>query len=136
MSAWLGVVSRAHVKRAVSLGIAQLNHGKRPPIARPDPGDTLICYSPRASYPDGEPLKAFTAFGTVVDDEVWQADDGDFHPWRRRVAYADAHETAIAPLASVLDLTSAPNWGYELRRGTLPLTEHDLAAIRAAMGVA
>lgn len=133
MTGWLGVVSREHVERGVSLGIAQLNHGKRPPIARLRPGDTLIYYSPRTSYPDGEPLKAFTAIGTVSDDEVWQAHEGDFAPWRRRVDYAAARETPIAELAAALDLTRAPNWGYSLRRGVLQLTDHDVRMIREAM---
>jgi hypothetical protein len=132
MTAWLGVVSREHVLRAVSLGIAQLNHGKRPPIARLRPGDTIIYYSPRTSYPDGEPLKAFTAVGTAVDDEVWQADEGDFKPWRRRIEYAHAHEVGIHELVG-LELTASPNWGYSLRRGTLELSDADAALIRASM---
>jgi hypothetical protein len=133
MTAWLGVVSRVHVLRAVSLGIAQLNHGRRPPLARLNRGDTIVYYSPRTEYPDGEPLKAFTAFGTIVDDEIWQADEGEFTPWRRRVDYASVHEAPIGPLTARLDLTRTPNWGYALRRGTLPLSDHDAELLRATM---
>ena len=32
-------------------------------------------------------MKAFTAIGRIIDDEVWQADEGDFKPWRRRIDY-------------------------------------------------
>ena len=46
----------------------------------------LVYYSPRETM-DGAGLRAFTALGRVVDDEVWQADEGDFRPWRCRVAY-------------------------------------------------
>ena len=133
MNAWLGVVSKTHVVRAVELGIAQFNHGARAPLARLRPGDTVVYYSPRADYPQGEPLKAFTAIGTVLDNEIWQALDGEFRPWRRRVEYRHANEVPIRDLTGELDLTSTPNWGYALRRGTLPLTEHDARLIETAM---
>lgn len=32
-----------------------------------------------------------------------------------------------------LDLTTAPNWGHQLRRGLVELTQHDYTAIRAAL---
>ncbi|MEU4215202.1 EVE domain-containing protein [Actinoplanes sp. NPDC026623] len=132
MSHWLGVVCRDHVQRATRLGIAQLGHGKRGGLARLAAGDRLVYYSPRTSLRDGEPLQAFTALGEVADDEIWQADEGDFQPWRRRVDYLpDAVETPIRSLS--LDLTAQPGWGIHLRRGLLPLTDGDFAAIHAAM---
>jgi hypothetical protein len=132
VSAWLGVVSADHVRRGVSLGIAQLGHGKRSGLARLHRGDWLIYYSPKTSMRDGEPLQQFTAIGEVVDDEIWQADEGDFQPFRRRIHYLG--DTHPAPVASLhLDLTSQPNWGYQLRRGLIPLSERDLATIREAM---
>ena len=133
MNGWLGVVSRSHVQHGVQLGIAQFNHGKRAAVARPHAGDVVVYYSPRTDYPDGEPLKAFTAIGTVVDDEVWQADEGDFKPWRRRVEYRESVEVPIADLAGRLEFTSSPNWGYLLRRGLLPLAPGDVAVIESAM---
>jgi hypothetical protein len=135
MTYWLGVVSREHVAHGVGLGIAQIGHGKRAGIARMQPGDWLIYYSPRISLASGEPLQAFTAIGQVTDDVVWQADEGDFKPWRRRVTYSvGAVDAPIQPLTQALDLTSRPNWGHRLRRGLLELTEHDFQTIRAAMG--
>lgn len=131
MKYWLGVVCRDHVLRGVSLGIAQLGHGKRDGLAKLSPGDWLVYYSPRTSLRDGEALQAFTAIGEVADAEIWQADEGDFKPWRRRVAYAPAHSAAIHELP--LELTAQPNWGYQLRRGLVPLSEHDFRAIEAAM---
>jgi hypothetical protein len=134
MNHWLGVVCRDHVRRGVERGIAQLGHGKRDGLARLAAGDRFVYYSPRTSLRDGEPLQAFTAIGTVSDDEIWQAHEGDFHPWRRRVDYLpDAVEVPIRSVA--LDLTAAPNWGYQLRRGLIPLTAHDFEAIHAAMRV-
>jgi hypothetical protein len=131
---WLGVVCRDHVRRGTSLGIAQLGHGKRTGLARLDPGDWLVYYSPRATLRDGAPLQAFTAIGEVADDEIWQADEGSFQPWRRRVRYvAGAAETPIADFGRDLDLTSGPNWGHQLRRGLVELTPADFARIRTAM---
>jgi hypothetical protein len=135
MTAWLGVVCRDHVRRGVGLGIAQLGHGKRDGLARMAAGDWLIYYSSRTSLRGGAPLQAFTALGELPDDEIWQADEGDFHPWRRRVRYEPgAVETPIRSLT--LDLTAAPGWGQQLRRGLIRLSDHDFAAIRAAMLVA
>ncbi|GAA1114842.1 MULTISPECIES: EVE domain-containing protein [Kitasatospora] len=134
MRAWLGVVCRDHVLRGTGLGIAQLNHGRRDAVARLAAGDWLVYYSPRTSLAGGRPLRAFTAIGTVADEEVWQADEGDFKPWRRRVDYLPgAAEAPLARFDGTLDLTSAPDWGYRLRRGLVELTAHDLALVRAAM---
>ena len=132
MTAWLGVVCRDHVRRGVGLGIAQLGHGKRDGLARLAAGDWLVYYSPRTSLRDGEPLQAFTALGKVADDEIWQAHEGDFHPWRRRVDYLpDAVETPIKTVR--LDLTDRAGWGATLRRGLVRLTDDDFARIQAAM---
>ena len=133
---WLGVVSRAHVKRGVQLGIAQIGHGKRGGLARMSAGDGLVYYSPRETLDTDEPVRAFTAIGRVADGEIWQADEGDFTPWRRRVDYDRAtSDVPIVALAERLDLTRSPNWGYQLRRGLLELSEHDFAIIGSAMGV-
>lgn len=132
MSAWLGVVCRDHVLRGTELGIAQLGHGKRTGLARLAPGDWLVYYSPRTSLRDGRPLRAFTAIGAVTDEDIWQADEGNFHPWRRRVAYLPgAIETPIRSLK--LELTAEPGWGYQLRRSLIRLTDSDFDLIHAAM---
>lgn len=134
---WLGVVSRDHVLRGVSLGICQIGHGKRAPLLRMAPGDGLVYYSPRASLGADRPLRAFTAIGRVAGDEVWQADEGDFRPWRRRVDYAaGAAEVPVADLDGRLELTGRPNWGYALRRGLVPIGAADFAVIAQAMGAA
>ncbi|GAA4600971.1 EVE domain-containing protein [Actinoplanes octamycinicus] len=126
------MVCRDHVQRGVRLGIAQLDHGKRSGLARLAPGDWLVYYSPRTSLRDGEPLQAFTALGEVPDGEIWQADEGDFHPWRRRIDYLpDVIETPVRSLR--LDLTAQPGWGAQLRRGLVPLTDGDFTRIRTAM---
>jgi len=137
MTNWMGVVSRDHVQKGVRLGIAQVNHGKRAPLERMQPGDGIVYYSPRTTYPDGPPLKAFTAIGRIAEGDVWQAKDGDFEPWRRVADWwTDAVEAQISLLTRDLELTSGQNWGYALRRGLLTLSDGDFATIAEAMGVA
>lgn len=134
MRYWLGVVCRDHVQRGTGMGIAQLGHGKREGLARLGPGDWLVYYSPRTSLQGGRPLQAFTAIGEVADEEIWQADEGDFKPWRRRVDYlTDAAEAPVSAFDGALELTSGRNWGYQLRRGLVELTPSDFAHIRSAM---
>ncbi len=131
---WLGVVSREHVRRAVGLGIAQVNHGRRTPLQRMQPGDGIVYYSPRERIRDGEPVKAFTAIGTLDDREPWQADEGSFQPRRRAVSYRrDAREAPVDDLRDRLELTASPKWGVMLRRGLLELSAHDYAVIAEAM---
>ncbi len=132
MNHWLGVVCRDHVHRGTERGIAQLGHGRRDGLARLTAGDGFVYYSPRTSLRDGAPLQAFTALGVVADDEIWQAHEGDFRPWRRRIDYLpDVTETPIRSLS--LDLTAQPGWGIQLRRGLVPLTAGDFDRIRTAM---
>ena len=67
---WIGVASRDHVNLGVKGAFIQLNHGKHAAVRRLKAGDAVIMYSPRTAYPDGEPLQAFTAIGTVVTGDA------------------------------------------------------------------
>lgn len=142
MSGWLGVVAAAHVRRGRELGIAQLGHGRRGPLARLSPGDVLVYYSPTENLGDKAPLREFTAFGTVADGEIFthpvegEAADaprmtGDMH--RRRVDWLDTRPVALADVRDDLHLTQAPNWGYRLRTGLVPLDDHDVVLLRERM---
>lgn len=133
MTAWLGVVSAEHVRHGVSLGIAQIGHGKRVGLARMQAGDTLIYYSPAEHLGDLTPLRQFTAIGTVADDVIWQADEGDFKPFRRRVIYEDAQTLPLGNVKAHLRLTTPANWGYQLRRGLVPLDPEDAVLLRESM---
>jgi hypothetical protein len=136
MRYWLGVVQREHVLRGVALGIAQTNHGAKAGIQRMQPGDGLVYYSPRTSYPDGEPLREFTAIGRISEGDAWQADEGERRPWRRRVEYDEsAHAVPITPLLDLLELTRGDrNWGFTMRRGQVEVTPHDFGVIAREMG--
>ena len=134
MKYWIGVVSKAHVERGVKLGIAQIGHGKRSGLARMKAGDGFVYYSPKERMEGDEPLQAFTAIGTIADDEIWQADEGDFQPWRRRVNYAKSVDAPIRPLLGKLTLTAGKsNWGYVFRYGLVEITKQDFAIIACAM---
>lgn len=134
MRYWIGTVSKEHVLRGVKLGIAQIGHGKRSGLARMNAGDGFIYYSPKESFDGTMPLQAFTAIGKIADDDLWQADEGDFKPWRRRVSYKKSVETPIRPLLDDLSFTkNKSNWGYAFRYGLLEITEEDFAIIARAM---
>lgn len=131
--AWVGVVSREHVMRGVEAGFAMLNHGKLAPLERLSPGDTLIYYSPRTAYPDGAPLKAFTALGVVRDGAPYQAEmAAGMTGYRRDIDWQKATETPIASLTGRLEFTDG-NWGMLARRGLFEISQADLQTIRRAM---
>ena len=135
--AWLGVVSADHTQRAVQGGFIQLNHGKRYGVARLRQGDGFVIYSPTERYLEKRPLRAFTALGVVVDEAPYQAepmsmgDRGTVQPWRRRIEFLPVRRAALHDLT--LELTQPPNWGYQLRRGLVPLTPNDFETLRALM---
>lgn len=132
---WLAVVQRAHVLRGVELGIAQINHGSKAGVSRLHPGDGFVYYSPKTDMQGGEPLQQFTAIGTVAQGEPWQADEGEFQPWRRRMNWdTTAAAAPIAPLKPVLEFTAVPNWGYQLRLGLIEISRADFGVIARAMG--
>ena len=136
--AWVGVVSRAHVLRGVAGSFAQLCHGKQAPLARMSMGDWLLYYSPKTEFPDGAPLRAFTALGRVVGETSYRVDMGrGFVPYRRDVTYLEeARQVPLSEIASTLEfITSRPNWGMLARRGHFEIGTGDLGRIAAAMGV-
>lgn len=130
---WIGTVSREHVMRGVAGGFAMLNHGKEAPLRRVLPGHWLIFYSPRVSFPDGAPLKAFTAIGRVREGQPYQAEMAPgMTGWRRDVDWGKATETPIARLADRLEFTRG-NWGMLARRGLFEISAADFQTIHAAM---
>ena len=133
---WIGVVSRAHVQIGVRGGFIQLNHGKRAPLQRLKAGDMLAMYSPRTEYPDGEPLQAFTALGTVVTGDVYQVEmTPDFKPYRVDVCFHPCNESAIRPLVDRLSfIRDKTHWGAAFRFGYLKVPEPDFQLIAEAMG--
>jgi DNA-binding MarR family transcriptional regulator len=123
VTAWLGVVSQAHVLEGAAGGFAQLCHGKAQALRRMQRGDWLVYYSPALEM-GGSPLRAFTAIGEVVDDEVFPFDmGGGFVPFRRRVHYLPAKPVPLSALAQRLDLSLRQ---AELGNGASPGTPRAL----------
>lgn len=130
---WIGVVSREHVLIGATGGFAMMNHGKLAPLRRLTPGDGLIYYSPKTAWPDGAPLKAFTAIGTVRDAAPYQA---EMRPgmlgYRRDIDWLPATETPISALIDRLEFARG-NWGMLARRGLFEISDADFQTIRTAM---
>lgn len=134
---WIGVASRDHVHAGVRGGFAQLGHGKAAPVRRLAKGDWIVYYSPRTALKDGEVVQAFTAVGTIIDDEAQQVEQTvDFHPFRRSVRFENAREVSIRMLLDQLSFTrKRDNWGMQFRRGSFEITQGDFVTIARAMDV-
>ena len=130
---WVGTVSREHVLIGVKGGFAMVNHGKLPPLQRLHPGDGFVFYSPKTAWPDGAPLKAFTAIGWVRDKPPYpdQMATGQIG-YRRDIDWMAATETPIQSLSDGLEFTRG-NWGMLARRGLFEISGADFQTIRAAM---
>jgi hypothetical protein len=133
---WIGVVSRSHVKIGVDGGFVQLNHGKKAPVQRLRAGDGLAMYSPRTFYPDGEPLRALTAIGTVATGDVYQVEmTPDFKPYRVDVQFVPCKEVPIKQLLESLSfIKSKAHWGAAFRFGFVKIPASDFALIAKTMG--
>jgi hypothetical protein len=133
---WIGVASRDHVNVGVKGAFIQLNHGKQAPLRRLKAGDRVIMYSPRTAYPDGQPLQAFTAVGTVVTGDVYQVEvTPDFKPHRVNVQFVPSREAHIKPLVEHLSfITSKSRWGAAFRFGLVQVPARDFALIAERMG--
>jgi predicted RNA-binding protein len=137
MPYWIGVVSRDHVKIGVTGGFIQLNHGKKAPLQKLQAGDSLIMYSPRTSYPDGETLQSFTAIGTIVSAEIYQVEmSPEFKPFRVDVHFHACREAQIRPLINELSfIKNKTHWGAAFRFGQVKIPAADFALIARAMDI-
>ena len=135
MAFWINTISRDHVRTGMAGGFTQANHGRPTTLRRMRRGDLIAFYSPRAAYPDGPPLRRFTAVARVVDDEPYQVEmRPDFRPWRRRIEPLASTETPIEPLLDDLTfIRDRRRWGFVFRRGLFEIGEDDFGRIVAAM---
>lgn len=132
---WIAVASADHVQRGRAEGFMQVCHGKPAPLRRLRPGDRVAYYSPTRTMGGGEPVRAFTALGTVEDSEPFVFDmGGGFVPWRRRVDWRAASAAAITPLLPLMAWTTGKrNWAYPLRFGLFAISTEDMRCIAQAM---
>jgi hypothetical protein len=153
---WIGVASQDHVEAALAHGFVQVGHGKAGPLERMHPGDGFVYYSPRAAYPDGAPLQAFTAIGRIAEGAIYaldlqpgtptratgvtagnapQAGAAGTPTFRRNASFLDALPAPIRPLLERLSfIRSRTHWGAAFRYGLVRIPREDFATIAAAMG--
>jgi hypothetical protein len=135
MKYWLGIVSKEHVLKGKVEGFAQVCHGKKAPLARMKKNDWLIYYSPGNTIGKSD-LQAFTAIGTVPDEYVFQFKMFEgFIPYRRKIEYLQAKEVLLSSIKSKLKFTQEKNWGYQLRRSLVELSNEDFLTIAKSMEV-
>jgi EVE domain len=91
------VASHDHARRGLAEGFIMANHGKRAPLARMGVGDRILVYSPKTTFPRGDPFQAIAIVGTVTgaEPEPSAVISGGF---RLR---ADLREIEPIPLAQV-----------------------------------
>jgi hypothetical protein len=135
---WIAVASAEHVRWGRKGGYMQVCHGKRGPLARVQPGNGVVYYSPTEVFQRPGKLQAFTAIGRVKDGEPYAFDmGGGFVPFRRDVDWFEAQELPILPLLDQLAFSAGKrNWGYQLRFGLFSISARDFEVIGDAMGVA
>jgi hypothetical protein len=135
MRYFIGVASREHVLAGVREGFAQFAHGRRTPAQRLMKGDWVIYYSPKERIFESGPCQRFTAIGQVIDDQPVQIEqDPGFAPWRRRVAYRQAHEVGIGGLLGELSfIADKSKWGVSFRFGLFEIPRDDFMKIANQM---
>lgn len=133
---WLAVASAGHVRLGRAGGFMQVCHGKRAPLARIQPGDRVVYYSPSEAFRGSDKLQSFTAIGRVAPGVPYEVDmGGGFRPFRRDVDWLPGREIPIRPLLQDLAFTATDrNWGYKLRFGLFEIDDDDFALIERAMG--
>ncbi len=132
MRYWIGVASYDHVLNGIKGGFCQLGHGKKPALEKMQADDWIIYYSPRQQLaPDSQILQAFTAIGQILAHPTYQADLGDFKPWRRDVRSLEIAQTVpIRPLIAKLEfIQDLKRWGYPFLRGHLEIGRTDFELI-------
>lgn len=133
---WIGVACKTHVQNGIKLGICQFCHGKITAVNKIARDDWVIYYSPRIGMErNSATVQQFTAIGTVTDDVPYQVDYGNgFKPWRRNVAYLNAHPVDIVPLIPHLSfIKNKTNWGMTFRYGLLQVDQHSFEIIHRSM---
>ncbi len=137
-TAWVGIASKERVTAAVEGGFCQLNHGRKTPVGRMQPGDYIIYYAPRERMRAGDFVQAFVAFGRILPGEPYRADASNrFRPFRRYVEYSAGAAAPIRPLLQKLSFTrDRVSWGQALRLGTFKIEPDDLKIIAGAMRIA
>jgi hypothetical protein len=133
---WIAAVAQQDALAGVAGGYAEVGNGKAGPLERMRAGDGFAVYSPRVTWPDGDPLQAFTAIGRVCTGIVYRAGGGAGPgPFRIAVEYFPAAPAPIRPLIDGLSfIRSKTHWGAAFRFGFIKVPAEDFERIASAMG--
>ncbi len=131
---WVVTASADHAARGKAESIVQASHGKDFALRRMKPGDGVVIYSPRTTFPDGPALQAFTLIGRVAEGAPWQHEIGGHQMWRRRVIWQSGRIALIRPLLEDLQITRGLlSWGMAFRYGVTKLARSDYARLAREM---
>lgn len=135
---WIATASHEHVIMGKEGGFACVTHGKKQPLEKMKPGDSIVYYSPTELFGIKKPLQQFTALCMVDDQPPYQKEDPihDFRPWARTVTYQVTKPVAIKKLINDLSfIKNKKYWGMYFRRGVFSISENDFHLIASAMGI-
>ena len=132
---WIATISREHAQRAINGGFIQVCHGKEGPLKRMQKEDQILIYSSKITMEGNEKCQSFTAFGKVVDDEVYAFEMTEkFVPFRRNIQFMKCNEVSILPLIENLEfIPNKKSWGYPFRYGFFEINENDFNFITSKM---
>ncbi|MGQ0679365.1 MAG: EVE domain-containing protein [Actinomycetota bacterium] len=135
MRYWIATVNEDRVREGEAEGVMQADHGEYARLRKLSKGDLVVFYSPQTKTDRGKPLQAFTAVGSIADEDPYEVDAGlSFHPWQRRVVYFDCKQAQIRPLIPKLEFIADPfRWGLEFRKGLFEIQSGDFKLIVKAM---
>ena len=134
---WIGVAARSHVMVGKAERFVMFAHGKHSAVKRLSPGDWFAYYSPTEALGGKDPVRRFSAIGTVTDSEpVAMMMTADSAGWRRGADYLDASEADVYPLLPQFRFVTDPaHWGMYFRKSLFKVDAADFSLIADAMGV-
>ncbi|HEY0032377.1 MAG TPA: EVE domain-containing protein, partial [Devosia sp.] len=66
---WIGVAAASHVRIGRERDIVMFAHGKHSAVKQVQPGDWFAYYSPTQTLGGKDPVRRFTAIGTIRQGE-------------------------------------------------------------------
>jgi hypothetical protein len=135
---WIGVAAAAHVRVGRQQGFVMFAHGKHSAVKQVQPGDWFAYYSPTETLGGKDPVRRFTAIGTIAEGEPEPNGVMGNHTeaWMRRAHYQDAEEADIYLLLPQLSFVQDPaHWGMYFRKSLFKTSPQDFSLIAGLMGV-
>ncbi|TLD83291.1 EVE domain-containing protein [Helicobacter sp. MIT 11-5569] len=122
MRYFIGVASKNHIEIGQTGGFCQLCHGKAAPLQKMRKDDKIIYYSPKLSMESQTPYQAFTALGTIADENVYQVEMfAGFFPFRRNVLWSAI--VRECPLAIAREHNEWKGYASKLRFGHFEVSQ-------------